>query len=173
MVDMESSYLTVDFFRRLPQEVEKGGSPTASSVDRYTEGNLRRIGSNVSGYILMVSQTLRNTIPKAVVYCQVREAKQSLLDHFYAQAGKKEVFNYHFRNTIPAFLIIRAHRIIYFQNSILLSQYALSYAIVPRYIRVRRFSPYPVVAGSALGHKLAAWSQFSKSLSLRYYHNCL
>ncbi|XP_058190195.1 phragmoplastin DRP1E-like [Rhododendron vialii] len=90
MVDMESSYLTVDFFRRLPQEVEKGGSPTASSVDRYTEGNLRRIGSNVSAYILMVSQMLRNTIPKAVVYCQVRGAKQSLLDHFYAQAGKKE-----------------------------------------------------------------------------------
>ncbi|GMQ04509.1 hypothetical protein CsSME_00049902 [Camellia sinensis var. sinensis] len=90
MVDMESSYLTVDFFRRLPQEVDKGGIPAASSVDRYTEGHFRRIGSNVSSYVVMVLETLRNTIPKAVVYCQIREAKQSLLDHFYTQIGKKE-----------------------------------------------------------------------------------
>lgn len=91
MVDMESSYLTVDFFRKLPQEVEKGGNPTSSSVDRYAESHFRRIGSNVYSYVGMVSDTLRNTIPKAVVYCQVREAKQSLLDHFYIQLGKKEV----------------------------------------------------------------------------------
>ncbi|KAF2312661.1 hypothetical protein GH714_039418 [Hevea brasiliensis] len=90
LVDMESSYLTVEFFRRLPQEVEKGGNPTSSTVDRYTEGHFRRIGSNVSSYINMVSETLKNTIPKAVVYCQVREAKQSLLNHFYTQVGKKE-----------------------------------------------------------------------------------
>ncbi|XVF52422.1 hypothetical protein PTKIN_Ptkin05aG0016700 [Pterospermum kingtungense] len=90
LVDMESSYLTVDFFRKLPQEVEKGGNPTSSSADRYAEGHFRRIGSNVSSYVGMVSDTLRNTIPKAVVYCQVREAKQSLLNHFYIQVGKKE-----------------------------------------------------------------------------------
>ncbi|KAK9121574.1 hypothetical protein Syun_019191 [Stephania yunnanensis] len=90
LVDMESSYLTVDFFRKLPQEVEKGGNPAAATVDRYTEGHFRRIGSNVSSYIGMVSDTLKNSIPKAVVYCQVREAKRSLLDHFYAQIGKKE-----------------------------------------------------------------------------------
>ncbi|KAK4364529.1 hypothetical protein RND71_015887 [Anisodus tanguticus] len=89
MVDMESSYLTADFFRKLPQEVDKG-SPTASTADRYTEGHLRRIGSNISSYVGMVSDTLRNTIPKAVVYCQVREAKRCLLDHFYTQLGKKE-----------------------------------------------------------------------------------
>lgn len=94
MVDMESSYLTVDFFRKLPQEADKGGSPTASTADRYTEGHLRRIGSTISSYIGMVSDTLRNTIPKAVVYCQVREAKRSLLDHFYTQLGKKEVFHW-------------------------------------------------------------------------------
>ena len=41
---MESSYLTVDFFRKLPQEVEKTGNPTASAMDRYTEAHLRRIG---------------------------------------------------------------------------------------------------------------------------------
>ena len=98
LVDMESSYLTVDFFRRLPQEVEnKGGNPAtpanlaSSTVDRYSEMHFRRIGSNVSSYVGMVSETLRNTIPKAVVHCQVKEAKQSLLNYFYTQIGKKEV----------------------------------------------------------------------------------
>lgn len=136
---MEASYLTVEFFRKLPQEVdrlgnpgerggnpgerggnpgerggnpsgergrggnpsgergrgeyptERGGNPTASNVDRYSEGHFRRIGSNVSAYVGMVSDTLKNTIPKAVVYCQVREAKMSLLNHFYTLLGKKEV----------------------------------------------------------------------------------
>ena len=95
MVDMESAYLTVDFFRKLPQEVDKGGNPTVSLVDRYTEGHFRRIGSNVSSYVVMVAEVLRNSIPKAVVHCQVREAKQSLLDHFYAQVGKREVLDHH------------------------------------------------------------------------------
>lgn len=93
LVDMEASYLTVEFFRKLPQEVEKAGNPgnTASqAVDRYSEGHFRRIGSNVSSYVGMVSETLRNTIPKAVVYCQVREAKLSLLNHFYTQIGRTE-----------------------------------------------------------------------------------
>jgi hypothetical protein len=93
MVEMESSYLTVDFFRKLPTEMEKGGNPAASSADRYTEGNFRRIGSNVSSYVKMVSETLKNTVPKAVVHCQVREAKRSLLDHFYIEVGKKEVLS--------------------------------------------------------------------------------
>lgn len=96
LVDMESSYLTVDFFRKLPQEVEKGANqaasvPSSASIDRYAEGHFRRIGSNVSSYVGMVSETLRNTIPKSVVHCQVKEAKRSLLDHFYTQLGKKEV----------------------------------------------------------------------------------
>lgn len=92
---MESSYLTVEFFRRLPQEVEKGGNPSATAaaatVDRYGEGHYRRIASNVSSYISMVTETLRISIPKSVVYCQVRESKRSLLDHFYTQIGRKEV----------------------------------------------------------------------------------
>ena len=97
LVDMESSYLTVDVFRRLPQEVEKAGNvaganaAAATNIDRYAEGHFRRIGSNVSSYISMVSETLKNTIPKAVVYCQVKEAKQCLLNHFYTQIGKREV----------------------------------------------------------------------------------
>ncbi|CAA2956169.1 dynamin-related protein 1E-like [Olea europaea var. sylvestris] len=90
LVDMEASYLTVEFFRRLPQEVEKGGNPAATTVDRYSEGHFRRIGSNVSSYVNMVLETLKNSVPKAVVYCQVKEAKQSLLNHFYTYIGKKE-----------------------------------------------------------------------------------
>ncbi|KAF3777972.1 Dynamin-related protein 1E [Nymphaea thermarum] len=90
LVDMESSYLTVDFFRKLPQEVEKGGNPATPTMDRYTEGHFRRIGSNVSSYVGMVGETLRRSIPKAVVHCQVREAKRSLLNDFYTQIGKKE-----------------------------------------------------------------------------------
>ncbi|KAL6175930.1 hypothetical protein ACLB2K_052568 [Fragaria x ananassa] len=91
LVDMESSYLTVDFFRKLPQEVERGEGPlSAASEDPYSEGHFRRIGSNVSSYIGMVSETLRNSIPKAVVHCQVREANRCLLDHFYTQLGRKE-----------------------------------------------------------------------------------
>ncbi|XP_058104178.1 phragmoplastin DRP1E-like [Magnolia sinica] len=90
LVEMESSYPTADFFRKLPQEMEKGGNPAAPTVDRYSEGHFRRIGSNVSSYVGMVSDTLSKTIPKAVVYCQVRESKQSLLNNFYIQLGKKE-----------------------------------------------------------------------------------
>ncbi|KAL8495753.1 hypothetical protein ACS0TY_019755 [Phlomoides rotata] len=126
LVDMEASYLTVEFFRRLPQEVERAGNPGGNSrgnprenpprensggnlrgnrretpprenavpevtVDRFSEGHFRRIGSNVLSYVNMVSDTMRNTIPKAVVFCQVKEAKQNLLNFFYAQIGKKEV----------------------------------------------------------------------------------
>ncbi|KAL0397439.1 UNVERIFIED_CONTAM: Dynamin-related protein 1E [Sesamum calycinum] len=91
LVDMEAAYLTVEFFRRLPQEVEKAGNlGAAATVDRYSEAHFRRIGSNVSSYINMVTETLKNTIPKAVVYCQVKEAKQNLLNYFYTQIGKKE-----------------------------------------------------------------------------------
>ncbi|PAN48371.1 hypothetical protein GQ55_9G391400 [Panicum hallii var. hallii] len=97
LVDMESAYLTVEFFRKLPQEIEKTGpgnpraaNPPPSSDDRYTDAHFRRIASNVSSYIGMVSETLKNTIPKSVVHCQVREAKRSLLNHFYTQVGRKD-----------------------------------------------------------------------------------
>ncbi|KAL5989359.1 hypothetical protein ACLOJK_010249 [Asimina triloba] len=91
LVDMESSYLTVDFFRKLPQDVEKGGNPTHSIFDRYNDSYLRRIGSTVLQYVTMVGATLRNSIPKSIVYCQVREAKRTLLDHFFTELGKKDV----------------------------------------------------------------------------------
>ncbi|KAK9667912.1 hypothetical protein RND81_13G020300 [Saponaria officinalis] len=85
LVDMESSYLTVDFFRKLPQEDLKG-----NPSDRLSGDHFQKIGSTVSSYIGMVSQNLKNTIPKAVVHCQIREAKRSLLSHFYTQLGTTE-----------------------------------------------------------------------------------
>ncbi|KAF7826181.1 dynamin-related protein 5A-like [Senna tora] len=90
LVDMECGYLTVEFFRKLPQDAEKGGNPTLSLFDRYNDSYLRRIATTVLSYVNMVCATLRNTIPKSVVYCQVREAKRSLLDHFFTELGKKE-----------------------------------------------------------------------------------
>nr|AGT16886.1 dynamin-related protein [Saccharum hybrid cultivar R570] len=91
LVDMECSYLTVDFFRKLPQDVEKGGNPSHSIFDRYNDSYLRRIGQTVLSYVNMVCSTLRNSIPKSIVYCQVREAKRSLLDHFFTELGAREM----------------------------------------------------------------------------------
>ncbi|CAL8157650.1 unnamed protein product [Prunus armeniaca] len=90
LVDMECSYLTVDFFRELPQDVEKRGNPSHSIFDRYNDSYLRRIGTTVLAYVNMVCASLRNSIPKSIVYCQVREAKRSFLDHFYTDLGKLE-----------------------------------------------------------------------------------
>ncbi|KAF8676303.1 hypothetical protein HU200_047180 [Digitaria exilis] len=71
-------------------DVEKGGTPTQSIFDRYNDPYLRRIGTNVQAYVNMVCSTLRNSIPKSIVYCQVREAKRSLLDHFFTELGARE-----------------------------------------------------------------------------------
>ncbi|XP_061357077.1 dynamin-related protein 12A isoform X3 [Gastrolobium bilobum] len=90
LVDMECGYLTVEFFRKLPQDAEKGGNPTNSLFDRYNDAYLRRIATTVLSYVNMVCGSLRHTIPKSVVYCQVREAKRSLLDYFFTDLGKKE-----------------------------------------------------------------------------------
>jgi len=48
-------------------------------------------GSTVLQYVNMVCAALRHSIPKSVVYCQVRESKRSLLDHFFTELGGKEV----------------------------------------------------------------------------------
>jgi len=47
LVDMESSYLTVEFFRKLHLEPEKtpNSNPNApNAADRYSDNNFRRIG---------------------------------------------------------------------------------------------------------------------------------
>ncbi|KAL1135519.1 hypothetical protein V6Z11_A12G179600 [Gossypium hirsutum] len=77
--------------RLVEMESKPDKNPNQSHTgDRLNESYLRRIGSNVNAYIAMVCDTLRNTIPKAVVYCQVKEAKRSLLTNFYAQVGSRE-----------------------------------------------------------------------------------
>lgn len=47
LVEMESSYLTVDFFRKLNTEPEKNNNslgPNAPNAERYSDNHLRRIG---------------------------------------------------------------------------------------------------------------------------------
>ncbi|KAH6790384.1 DYNAMIN-like 1C [Perilla frutescens var. frutescens] len=90
LVEMESSYLTVEFFRKLNTEPEKNNNSSGPNTERYSDNHLRRIGTNVSAYINMICDSLKNSLPKAVVHCQVREAKRSLLNLFYAQIGRKE-----------------------------------------------------------------------------------
>ncbi|MBA0563280.1 hypothetical protein Golob_008267, partial [Gossypium lobatum] len=93
LVEMESSYLTADFFRKLNAEPEKNLNPSDKKKNAEPAKNPNQsghTGSNVNAYIAMVCDTLRNTIPKAVVYCQVKEAKRSLLTNFYAQVGSRE-----------------------------------------------------------------------------------
>lgn len=57
----------------------------------YWDYSLYTTATTVLSYVNMVCGSLRHTIPKSVVYCQVREAKRSLLDHFFTELGKKEV----------------------------------------------------------------------------------
>lgn len=48
LVEMESTYLTVDFFRKLQLEPEKNSgnaSQAAANSDRYTDNHLRRMGN--------------------------------------------------------------------------------------------------------------------------------
>lgn len=64
LVEMESSYLTVDFFRKLPLEAEKGGNPTAPTTDRYADAHLRRIGMFIPWHIQ------RAAIDQAGLFCR-------------------------------------------------------------------------------------------------------
>lgn len=93
LVDMEASYLTVDFFRNLHVMDTQGTSPSSPTTTTVQNGErqFRKIASDVAGYIRMVAETLVNTIPKAVVHCQVRQAKLSLLNYFYTQISQSQV----------------------------------------------------------------------------------
>lgn len=44
LVEMEASYLTVEFFRKLPTEPEKAADKNTPVSDRYQDNHLRRIG---------------------------------------------------------------------------------------------------------------------------------
>lgn len=56
LVDMECGYLTVEFFRKLPQDIEKGGNPSHSIFDRYNDTYLRRVGELLEMPILLVAE---------------------------------------------------------------------------------------------------------------------
>lgn len=95
LVDMEASYLTVDFFRNLHVMDTQGSQTTPLSspttIEQNGERHFRKIASDVAGYIRMVADTLVNAIPKAVVHCQVRQAKLALLNYFYTQISQSQV----------------------------------------------------------------------------------
>lgn len=87
---------TNDLFLSTLQVFEKGFSLEKLFLHSWSLSNyfylpLDSTGSNVLSYVNMVCASLRNSIPKSVVYCQVREAKRSLLDYFFAELGKREV----------------------------------------------------------------------------------
>uniref|UniRef100_A0A0A9DGM4 Dynamin stalk domain-containing protein n=1 Tax=Arundo donax TaxID=35708 RepID=A0A0A9DGM4_ARUDO len=44
LVEMEASYLTVEFFRKLPTELDKAADKNTPVSDRYQDNHLRRIG---------------------------------------------------------------------------------------------------------------------------------
>lgn len=53
LVDMESSYLTVEFFRKLHLEPEKNSNPSGQNMDRYSDNHFRRIGKLFSAYFYL------------------------------------------------------------------------------------------------------------------------
>eukprot|EP00899_Mesostigma_viride_P020187 jgi/Mesvir1/2816/Mv13915-RA.2 len=97
MVEMETSYITADFFRALSHEplpdnegpLRRGKGP--NGLVSIPTGYLQRIGANVSAYVAMVCDLLRMTIPKAIVHCQVRRAENNMMENFYLTLGKKEL----------------------------------------------------------------------------------
>ncbi|KAG2271636.1 hypothetical protein Bca52824_066191 [Brassica carinata] len=90
LVDMESSYLTVELFRKLHLEPKKEKpnprNAPSQNVDIYSDNHFR---IQRSAYINMLFDSLRNSLPKTVIYYQVREAMISL-NFFYTHVDRKE-----------------------------------------------------------------------------------
>jgi hypothetical protein len=51
------------------------------------ETHLRRVSATVAAYVASVCDSLKKNIPKAVVHCQVLQAKKALLTPLYQQVG--------------------------------------------------------------------------------------
>jgi len=66
-----------------PRRAEQGGGEFAPEV----EAHLRRVSGTVSAYVASVCDSLKRSVPKAVVHCQVLQAKKSLLAPLYQQVG--------------------------------------------------------------------------------------
>ncbi len=56
-------------------------------VCAQVEAHLRRVSATVAAYVASVCDSLKKNIPKAVVHCQVLQAKKSLLTPLYQQVG--------------------------------------------------------------------------------------
>lgn len=75
LVEMESTYLTVEFFRKLHLEQEKNtnapsnqpNSNANSNLDRFTENHLRRIGEQFAG-CFDISCTIEMTLISSDAY---------------------------------------------------------------------------------------------------------
>lgn len=103
MVEMESSYLTAEFFRRVvsAQMAGSNAGPEALNirtlngvpVSAATEGvppeelHLRRITAHVSAYVAAVCDQLKTTVPKAVVHSLVLSSKKELLKSWNMQVA--------------------------------------------------------------------------------------
>ncbi|KAJ0452624.1 putative GTPase effector domain, Dynamin superfamily [Helianthus annuus] len=62
----------------------------ASSLSLAEQSLIHHFSTWNLSYVHMVVGTLRHSIPKSVVYCQVCEAKCNLLDRFFTELGAKE-----------------------------------------------------------------------------------
>jgi len=85
MVEMESSYLTAEFFREI---IAADASGTAASA--VGDAHLKQIAKHVSSYLAVVCNQLKATIPKAIVHCLVVQAKTALLDGFLQEVAGME-----------------------------------------------------------------------------------
>merc|ERR1719405_425057 len=70
MVEMESSYLTAEFFREIIAADASGAAASAAG-----DAHLKQIAKHVSSYLAVVCNQLKATIPKAIVHCLVVQAK--------------------------------------------------------------------------------------------------
>lgn len=113
MVDMEAAYFDAEFFRRLQtqqardgardggdgaagaasdQRAARGGdvfaraSPT-EPASSFESSRLRTIASSVRAYVEAVRARLATTVPKAIVFRQVAEARRGVLAEFARDVG--------------------------------------------------------------------------------------
>ena len=92
LVEMESSYLTASYFKKILQESQNSaGTSTGQAVVNERVQEFQRIGGQVAAYVQHVLQVLETTIPKAIVHCQIIRAKHNLLESLEQKLADKEM----------------------------------------------------------------------------------
>jgi len=96
MVEMESSYLTASYFKKILQESQNNkplnttpNGPSNPNNERLQE--FQKIGGQVAAYVQHVLQVLETTIPKAIVHCQIIKAKDHLLKTLEQKLADKDM----------------------------------------------------------------------------------